>query len=276
MSLFEDGDFEGSIEIFQDLLREDPSNDLLRYNLAISWFSNGNYQDALPEMEAFIEAYPDDLYARFTYAVMLFRQADYQNAGKNFDLASADSLLQEASICYLGLCAYSESDYKLAGQTLSNCANDSNQAAVVNLIAASCLMIEEYDLAVAYLEKAIKEEPSNSHSYLDRGIAYYHLNEFERAYGDFSVCIELNPELKKAYTYRGLCEKEMGNLEEAIADLKNGGTDVSEMESRYKKSSFISRHWYNIILLFILLILLLGVLLSGSKGSKEEGKAELK
>jgi tetratricopeptide (TPR) repeat protein len=55
---------------------------------------------------------------------------------------------------------------------------------------------------------------------LNRGTAYANLNQLQKAIGDYTEAIRLDPDFAIAYQGRGKAYRAIGNLRAANADLK--------------------------------------------------------
>lgn len=61
---------------------------------------------------------------------------------------------------------------------------------------------QEYSQAIRELDKAVKENPGDAMAYAQRGAAYAHQGELDRAISDLSEAIRLNPRMLEAYVNR--------------------------------------------------------------------------
>lgn len=263
---FENGKYDSAVFVFQEALRQDPGNSNLRYNLALSWFESGNVKDALPELQAYLEQNGKDPAARMNFGLMLFSTAEYDKAGDQFSQLFEDEYWSPMAYCYTGLCNYAMGDYKNALQNLEACEVDSAfNLKLHGLKANAALILENLELAEDYFNKAILEDPEYSPYYLNRGIAHFKQDNFEKAHADFTVCIALTPGQKKAYEYRGYCEEALGNDREALANFEKAGITRRDIENRINKSSFLAKHWYYLVIATLLIVLLIVVLLHRGK-----------
>ncbi len=65
-----------------------------------------------------------------------------------------------------------------------------------------CLMDQQkYEQAIENINTALKEYPKNNLFYFNRGITYYNMKEFQKAYLDFKKSILLNPYHAKSHYY---------------------------------------------------------------------------
>ncbi len=68
------------------------------------------------------------------------------------------------------------------------------------------------------LNEMIENNPEDPQPYLQRGLAYNHLEEYHKAMEDFNYVIELDPDNVDAYNFRGTMHYRLGNYEKALAD----------------------------------------------------------
>lgn len=68
------------------------------------------------------------------------------------------------------------------------------------------------------INEAIENNPNDPQPYLQRGLAYNHLEEYQKALADFARVIELDPNNVDAYNFRGTMYYRVGDYEKALAD----------------------------------------------------------
>ena len=78
---------------------------------------------------------------------------------------------------------------------------------------------EQVEATLARLDRTIAETPNSARHYVERGDAYYLLNDFHRAVADYSTALTLDDAQDKAYFGRGMAYGRMGLIDEGIADL---------------------------------------------------------
>lgn len=83
------------------------------------------------------------------------------------------------------------------------------------------LNAKNYRGAVTTFSEAAKLAPKGAvRPYIDRGVAYFWLQDYRAASEDFSTAIKANPFYIKAYEYRARAYQQMGRSQAAEADLK--------------------------------------------------------
>ena len=74
--------------------------------------------------------------------------------------------------------------------------------------------------AIEYLNNAIKLQPDYADAYVNRGIAYSNLGQYQRAIQDYNEAIRLKPDYAMAYYNRGLAYgRDLGQHQRAIEDF---------------------------------------------------------
>jgi tetratricopeptide (TPR) repeat protein len=71
-----------------------------------------------------------------------------------------------------------------------------------------------------HYDKILATDTNNASAYRERGTAYYHQENFDKAIADFTQAIALNSKDTAAYTGRGVSHFKNGDLDDALADLK--------------------------------------------------------
>lgn len=68
------------------------------------------------------------------------------------------------------------------------------------------------------INEAIEQNPNDPQPYLQRGLAYNHLEEYQKALNDFNRVLELDSDNVDAYNFRGTMYFRVGDYEQALAD----------------------------------------------------------
>ena len=72
---------------------------------------------------------------------------------------------------------------------------------------------------IGELDASIQRHPQDAVAYADRGLAYIHLQEFEKAIKDLDEAIRLDPQSAVPYYYRGLVYRDIGRLQQSLGDF---------------------------------------------------------
>ena len=75
------------------------------------------------------------------------------------------------------------------------------------------------DIALEYFNKYLEIDPTSHAGYNNRGVAYYGLDEYEKAISDFDIAISLKPGEAKYYFNRGYSYYLLGEHNSALSDM---------------------------------------------------------
>jgi len=78
----------------------------------------------------------------------------------------------------------------------------------------------DYTKAISLYNEVLKLVPDDWGSYGDRGICYRELGQEENALADINKAISLNPQVSFLYSYRGITYYQLGETEKADADIE--------------------------------------------------------
>jgi len=77
---------------------------------------------------------------------------------------------------------------------------------------------------VTFAKSPLKDPPSpgerDAGAYYNRGLAYYHKGDYDRAISDCNKALEINPRYAEAYMNRGAAYYLKGNIEKACGDAR--------------------------------------------------------
>ena len=77
----------------------------------------------------------------------------------------------------------------------------------------------QYERAIQSYDEAIRLNPQYGNPYNKRGVAYSNLGQYERAIQSYDEAIRLNPEYATVYYNRGLAYEALGNSIKAEQDF---------------------------------------------------------
>ena len=76
----------------------------------------------------------------------------------------------------------------------------------------------QYEKAIKSYDKAIRLNPKTANAYNKRGVAYQSLGQYDKAIQDYDEAIRLDPENASAYHNRGIANEALGNSLQAEQD----------------------------------------------------------
>ena len=86
---------------------------------------------------------------------------------------------------------------------------------------------EQYEEARATADEALAADPGNANLLSSAGYVQYKLGEYNSAIDYYNRALEVNPDLERAYLFRALAYKELGNTVEFARDLERAGRGQS-------------------------------------------------
>lgn len=89
-------------------------------------------------------------------------------------------------------------------------------ANIYNNMGYSYYLLKDYDTAMLYYSKCIKECPNHTLAYANRSIAHQDLGNLKESFQDNNMIIKLNPKLLEFHAYNGWVYARSGNIEKAI------------------------------------------------------------
>jgi len=78
----------------------------------------------------------------------------------------------------------------------------------------------DYTKAISLYNEVLKLVPDDWKSYGDRSVCYRELGQEENALADINKAISLNPQVSYLYTDRGYTYYQLGETEKAVADIE--------------------------------------------------------
>lgn len=157
-------------------------------SLALEFYSAERYDDAERLFRAVLEVEPMNFHARNALGLCIAEKGDWQRALGEFDQA------------YLSV---------LDGLMNVSC----NRGMVLGEMGRT-------REAIAMFDGLIRMYPAFSKAYLNRGILYMQIKEFERAKADFSVVLQREPTNTGAIFSRGFCNLVLGNYKEGFVGFE--------------------------------------------------------
>ena len=107
---------------------------------------------------------------------------------------------------------------------------------------------KHFDSAILTFDSIILQFPGNKEAYYNRGLSYFQLSKYSEAISDFDSCLKIDSDFKDAAMMKTL-------------SLQNSGQKI-----KYEHlAEFISREWYYITAIFLLLAILVVIVIQNLK-----------
>mmetsp|Transcript_60465 Transcript_60465/g.141611 ORF Transcript_60465/g.141611 Transcript_60465/m.141611 type:complete len:681 (-) Transcript_60465:178-2220(-) len=221
------GDVNGALKDYDDAIRKaekDPSESHQR-QAAEYYFERALVHIDLELYDKAIEGLTQALDKRLPapYKAFFHRGICYRRVGQvaesiqnlkeaiNLDTTSADAHN------HLGLSHIQEQNFEEARKCFANAVEIDACTRYLNNRGLASYHLEEYNDAAADFTAALEAEPDNASVLFNRGNAYFQLGEHQEALDDYAEAIRLEPDNPTYLHHKGLAYQGCGEVREAIA-----------------------------------------------------------
>jgi tetratricopeptide (TPR) repeat protein len=207
--------FETAIAQFNQAIRLDPNFKEAYSGRGFAQLQSGQLAQAIESYNRILQIDPNAAIAYSGLALVRAKLGDDQQA--RLDTEKSASLLarQTSRHLYQSELSLLELAFATAGKT--------PKSQVWKLIEQGYQYIDarNFRAAVNTFNQAVKLMPSGSaRPYIDRGVAYFWMQDYQSAIEDFSTAIRFNPFYVKAYEYRARAYEQLGRNQAARADAQ--------------------------------------------------------
>jgi tetratricopeptide (TPR) repeat protein len=216
--------YRSAIVAFDQAIQIDPKFTQAYSGRGFAYYQLDNLQQAFASYQAILQIDPNSFSAYSGMALVREKLGDTRQA-------SADAL--KSAALHSQYTTREQYQGELNMLELSQASAGREPLASWNLMEKGYQKIaaKDYQGAVEQFTQAIGKVPAeDGRPYIDRGIAYYGLGNYQAAIADFTKTLELNPYLLKAWEYRGQTYQRMGNRAAAQADFKK----ATELARQFK------------------------------------------
>ena len=216
---FQEGDFQGAVDNYDQALRLKPELAEAYYNRGVAKDALGRYDEAITDYDQALCHQPDFVPAYANRGSAKNRLGYHQEAIADYNQAlhrrPDDALVYvNRGSAKGGLGRYDEAiaDYsqalhlKLEGAEVYNNRGNAKSA------------LGRYEEAIADYNQAVYLKPKDALAYFNRGNARGALGRYEESIADYDEAIRLKLDHALAYNNRGAAKSRLGRYEEAIAD----------------------------------------------------------
>lgn len=220
---YRQGEFEKAIRDAGESIRLDPKQWVHWIVRGKSYLALGRYSEAQADFDEVIRLEPDLIYG------YRWRADAYQGQGQA-DLALRDATraieLSPASAgnYYVRATIYMDQKrYADAGTDLDSALklDDGELTVGILLLRSVCYTrLGNYAEVIATTERVMAIDPEHPVAYNNRGKAYALQGQYDRALQDYDRAFELGIEGARPFCNRGVAHRELGFIEEAVADFQ--------------------------------------------------------
>lgn len=184
--LYENAEYTESWNILNQVIKDDPENDLAFYLFGIIYYRFGNTAEAIKHLELAISINPADDYIK-DLADVYFDITDYEKAISLYKKVLAKHPDNVGILFNLGLASYSS---------------------------------KKYQEAIGAYTKVVELIPDDYEAYNNLGLSYYALDDFDNAVKCFSKAAGLKEDFHEAYNNMGNVLKLQNKLIESVESYK--------------------------------------------------------
>lgn len=223
--------YEAAAAEYETLYRQTPDDESFRLNALRCLFLEGHYQEAITGFDDYKSRLPEgeaDPYggiADFLRAACLLQLEDYAAAIAGFREAEKAGYDRAACLEQIGLCQFETGDYEAVlstGETMF--AIEDGQIAMPELayqrLGIAAMYLEDYQKALDNMDRAEELAPGLEGNAYYRGVCLLALSRPQEAAQAFTESIDQEYLPQFCYYNRGVCQVELENYEEALADME--------------------------------------------------------
>ncbi|MFZ1808644.1 MAG: tetratricopeptide repeat protein [Cyclobacteriaceae bacterium] len=216
-------DFEGAIKLYSKAIKssklKDKSDYPPVYKRAVCYYSIGQFEASLKDIESFMVEYPSLFQAHMLKAFIYRENNDTENQLNSLNEAIAlqpgdPGLIKWRSSLYL-----EEGEYEKVKEDLQYVRAIQDDPEVEMYLGFAYYNLEQVDSAFISLNKAIEMEPTYLPAYLYGGSFSLQESNNELALKYLNVALRLDPENLNAQFYKGIALLELDQLEEGCSLL---------------------------------------------------------
>ncbi|MEH1824142.1 MAG: tetratricopeptide repeat protein [Nostoc sp.] len=218
---YEEGNYEGAIEDFNQAIKLDPQNALAYNRRGDAYYRLGDYEQAQADSSQAILLNPQDANAYFDRGFAFSELGKYKEAIADYTQA---------------IKLNSKDAYAYYGRGLARTQSKDNKGAIEDFSKAIALKPEYTEAylqrgilrrrlrqrleAIQDFDKVIKINPSDAKAYYQRGLTQSINKQKYAALKDYTDAININPKYIEAFLNRGDIYSDLGNKVEATEDYK--------------------------------------------------------
>jgi tetratricopeptide (TPR) repeat protein len=216
----QDGYMQGAENALEKLIKMQPNNKDGVAKLAKAYFYKKDYDNSMAQVKHLMEMDRTNFEPYFIMGLIYKETGDTNKAIKSFLQSLQYRQNFYDAYMQLGLIT-SKRNTNEAPQYFDNAIRiDSTQADSWYAKGKFYQDHKQYELAKANYRHLVHISPFNYNALFNVGFILILQDSLQKAESNFGLAIKVKPSFANAYYYRGLCENELGNKEEAKADLR--------------------------------------------------------
>jgi tetratricopeptide (TPR) repeat protein len=240
-TLMSQQDFVGAIKLYSKVidaskLKDKPSYRPL-YKRAVAYYSSGDFQKAIKDMERFIPEFPESYQSRILRALAYRETGDVDNQLKDVEAALGLSNGEPQILKWRAGLLMEKSEFKLAKDDLLLVRQFQDDPEVEMNLAFAYYSLDNPDSAIIAINKSIELDATFAPAYLYGGSFSLEQENFDLALQYLNLALRLDPENATALFYKGVALVELKKEEEGCRCLTKafmaGQDDAADYLKQY-------------------------------------------
>jgi len=240
-TLMSQQDFVGAIKLYSKVidaskLKDKPSYRAL-YKRAVAYYSSGGFQNAIKDMDRFIPEFPESYQARILRALAYRESGDVDNQLKDVEAALGLSNGEPQILKWRAGLLMEKSEFKLAKDDLLLVRQFQDDPEVEMNLAFAYYSLDNPDSAIIAINKSIELDATFAPAYLYGGSFSLEQENFDLALQYLNLALRLDPENATALFYKGVALVELKKEEEGCRCLTKafmaGQDDAADYLKQY-------------------------------------------
>lgn len=216
-------DFQGALKYYNKIIgssrTEEKSRLAVIYKRAVCFYSLGDFQNSLKDLNTFIPAFPDvfNAYVLRAFVYKELGDADHQLLDLNEAIRlnpNAPELLKWRAMVYLD-----KNEYAKASDDLRVAQKFQDDAETETYLGFALLNIDQTDSAMMALNKAIELDATYLPPYFYASMFFLQNDEYELALRYLNLALRIEPKNVDALFYKGVALVELKKLDEGCSCL---------------------------------------------------------
>jgi tetratricopeptide (TPR) repeat protein len=177
----------------------------IRLNIALVEFRRQNYSEAIPYLESVVRDDPDSTQAQYLLGLCQVFTLHYARATATLDAMWPQMSSDVMYLYVLGMAANRAGDKSLDDKAMKRLVAVGGDSPELHLILGKAyLQHQEYDAALAQLQKTLSVNPNLPFLHFNLGMLYLQLGQLDQAEQQFLQDIAIEPDLADNYSQLGI------------------------------------------------------------------------
>lgn len=232
LNLYESGDYEAALEIFNNVVDAESRNPLAYDARGTIYTALNEYENALSDYSRAIELSPSFAQAYYNrgrlYGLLERYDEALSDLEQSIELAPGDFGYRASG--NIGLIYHRQGEYEKALEAFeASMSYDNEKADVFYLRGETHTALEDYETAIVDYEDAIQRFSGYDIAYQSLGYAYYKVAKYEEASQALDQALKISPDSPIPHLYLALVHLATGDVESASTEIARAASSFSTL-----------------------------------------------